>query len=463
LGVKITMNGRMSNVMFQRMIMTILALSFISACSHQDANTIYRETNTPSIRMTEITLTETPVPVITPSPNDETPEAKNQDEVILTPTNQIRKEPILDCKLSIDSETDGLKKGILFETKDDRYLIHSDNHGETIEIPLPSAKYIVPIGFSQDGNQILYASDSDIGIGVVDKTGNVIEHQLSIEELRELVPDDMQLSGWSNFEVIGKDYLTLKIDYRELVQVGTFPSNSIQALIDYSTGRWANNYLLKLPGWNPTDQVFFSHNMAYAFYPVHENRKIYYAIYDVGNKTILWQTKVILDSSIFKMDAIHNQAAWSPNNQFIAFVSAEHSRYQGEKKRGVYVLSFWNERPKLITNFASEHDRFESYQLTWSPDNKYLAFILSVSDGPESEHTLFIYDVEREAFKLKCQVPKIEPYFAKIFWAPDSNKVALSHRSLRSTYSIIEIGSGNIYEYADVVTLLGWSDRFNEE
>ncbi len=121
-------------------------------------------------------------------------------------------------------------------------------------------------------------------------------------------------------------------------------------------------------------------------------------------------------------------ALWSPDNNFIAFVTQEHSsrqfgRYLDKK---VHIVNIDGQS----INTVFEH----SEGLSWSPDGKYLAFI-EENDCMGIKRKVWLYNVKN---KERVQLLASKETIDKIHWLTE-DKIAIlaSTDSLKSTYKTV--------------------------
>lgn len=148
------------------------------------------------------------------------------------------------------------------------------------------------------------------------------------------------------------------------------------------------------------------------------------------------------------------QPQWSPNGEFLAVagMAAQNKRYQE-----LFMLDKSGNITRL-THLAEQSDKGIGIgKLTWSPDNRKIAFWYGNYDSIENR--LAIYNFDTAMVEDYCIIDKNMGNPVKPIWSPDSTLVLLNIKAdEESDYKIlwvnIETREGAVYKTN--VTVAGW-------
>lgn len=147
-----------------------------------------------------------------------------------------------------------------------------------------------------------------------------------------------------------------------------------------------------------------------------------------GYSFALWRIKD--GKRVATFDASSSNAVWSPDGTLIASSSSDP---QYEWQWQISVRQAGDGKEILHAALPTEQARYDGPLLTWSPDNKYIAF--TSADGYQStdtEVTITIWDVATKSVTNVIRVPNYPNLtgqgrdISRIVWSPTKNEIALS-------------------------------------
>ena len=169
------------------------------------------------------------------------------------------------------------------------------------------------------------------------------------------------------------------------------------------------------PVWSPDGQYIAFHSRRddnpVAFTSKrYENRDIYVMDADGENPRNLTQSTDNDDGS----------PVWSPNGQYIAFHSRHEdnptaSTYNRYGKDDIYVMDADGENPRNLTQNPDAHD----WEPVWSPDGQYIAFISYHDDN----YDIYVMDADGENPRNLTQNTA---YDSSPVWSPDGQYIAFT-------------------------------------
>jgi WD40 repeat protein len=268
----------------------------------------------------------------------------------------------------------------------------------------------------------------------------------------------------------------------EYVMVGTFYPETIYdnewvvGILNAFTGEWNDLAPGDLPNHNPTPHYpgtwAFSPNLKRVFSVSRQRQDdrtsvIWLVLWDVENQTRLWRDDRFYSSGFAYGN--QNDAAWSADGSVLAFGGAETPKptVRQLEQQGIYLLDQDGTQLRLVTNFSSSYETFSTYGLNWSPNGRYLAFMLLGRTAPEAEVTdhIYLYDLVSDRVIHLCQRQTSAGFLADSpVWSPDGRYLAYidwkdSPQEVRLA-RVIDIYSGEVVTVAEDIGLLGgwgWS------
>jgi Tol biopolymer transport system component len=103
-----------------------------------------------------------------------------------------------------------------------------------------------------------------------------------------------------------------------------------------------------------------------------------------------------------------------------------------------------------------------TYFLSWSPNSRYLAFSVLREEDPLGTETLLVYDSESQKITFKCSLNIDMDRFSEsiYYWSPDSRYLAYS-MAITQPINIIDTQTGRIEVLPVIGMPFGWSDKFS--
>jgi len=174
-----------------------------------------------------------------------------------------------------------------------------------------------------------------------------------------------------------------------------------------------------------------------------------------------------------------NDAAWSPNGEWLAYVSP---MSQGDEVGSeLFGVSLQDLQPTQWTNFSESLGsvRINGHavgDLSWSPDSTQVAFWVAPLTGEgetdASEANIYIYDVQQGQLNSYCGFSTIEhtPTPPRLIWSPDGTHLAFGGNVPNddkgylllaldvSDGSIVELSDG-IYPALGNADVIAWGNR----
>lgn len=329
------------------------------------------------------------------------------------------------------------------------------------------------VGFSPDGKWFAYYVGSaykgrPYKLHLISMRGEEI---VTVPEY-EIVPVQAEgyAGGWGNVYWITNEYMRVEV----YDPAATYSNKVTVGILNAFTGEWNETLLESLSNRNTRRY----HIGALAFGPGLK-RILYVARYendagftvptlmlwDLENQMELWRDDRLYGSSFTYGGG---DMAWSPDGSVIAFVGPEAPELSGRQyldQQGVYILDRDGVQLQLITRFLSHYNFFFSYGLNWSPDGRYLAFILlgRTAPGVEATDRIYLYDSVTDQITYLCQRQQTTAFLGDApVWSPDSRYLAYidwkdSPQEVRLA-KVIDIYTGEVVTVAEHIGRLGgWS------
>jgi hypothetical protein len=316
------------------------------------------------------------------------------------------------------------------------------------------------IGFSPDGEWLAYRPYKEIdysqlsflsGKGEVKRTPVNYKKLLSFSDWQGLV-----FSGFSTYTWINSQLLHTEVLYHEDAESSNV--YQFEGIIDRVSGKWMEALFLDLPGSEykssferPSDVVYSPDLSLVLFHPTNFGSGL--MLWDLANKK-----ELIFDKAWGGGGGpwIGLYAAWAPDSSKVAYIRLSQSSSIGD-----LVILDRNGQQAQIQSPIQAVAGF-TYFLSWSPDSRYLAFSVLRSEDPVGTETLLVYDSETQKITFKCLLNiDIDRFSESIYyWSPDSRYLAYS-MTLTQPINIIDTQTGRIEVLPVIGVPFGWSDKFS--
>jgi Tol biopolymer transport system component len=125
---------------------------------------------------------------------------------------------------------------------------------------------------------------------------------------------------------------------------------------------------------------------------------------------------------------------------------------------GVYVVERNGDNDRRITDFYDLYEYFQVSMLRWSPNNRYLAFVLWGSIESAQSTVIYIYDINSDQYVFECPVYELTEEFVILYWSPDSRYLIYSSL-IFSPVILIDTYTGVVIKLADKAIINGWSQK----
>jgi WD40 repeat protein len=107
-----------------------------------------------------------------------------------------------------------------------------------------------------------------------------------------------------------------------------------------------------------------------------------------------------------------------------------------------------------IADATYPSSEFSVYDISWSPDGRYLV-VMDSHDVP----TLYLFDLESDSYVYRCPLPGINSPVVRSIWSPDSAWIAFSTK-LSSPLFILNVHTGEVIKLLEDGMAAGWSNQF---
>jgi hypothetical protein len=404
-----------------------------------------------------------PVPTAKPSSTptvviQNVPTAALQTAASPTPTeiahNVLSAVPV--CRRESAAPAGFSSAGILYRSFDPAgYFLSSDDPQAPVEIRFPTHEAVEPLGFTEDGRLLRYVSLSSPMLGSLGRDGATWQQEVPIDELLALVPEGYDPGGWSGFEWVNNDLLSLAFSYRESNQTEVFTNLKFQAILSWQAGAWQNELITRLPDPGAERRVFFSPDLRYAFYEQGGRGQV---LYDTLEERVIWRAQPGAGfEPLTRMQTAYTLTVWSPNSQYLALAYKD-ERWQVDwhwDGLEVLLVDVQNATSRTLADFSKGDGRFSPASLAWSPDNQYLA--VQMNYGGE-ETVMYFYDLEQDALILSCPLSYVgEP--SRIYWSSDSRGIVHSYMAA-SEVTVLHLDRGVAFPLVERGIVYGWDGRF---
>lgn len=337
------------------------------------------------------------------------------------------------------------------------------------------------IGFSPDGKWLAYRTG--IPFEGIPQTINLISN---VGEVIQTTPTELISMEASNYSGIWGSMLWVNshsmLIYITQTDLGNPESTPLvtKALLDPFTGEWLQSYLRELER-KSTGSLAFSPDMTHVlFISEAENRFPEIRLWDLTQQELVWSQQDALTTLFSWEENWTGSAAWSPNSNWVAFTINENQ--MGDNKPsdiGVFLLDKEGVAGKAITDFFSRYGRpVTTGALSWSPNNRYLAMLISIDKSDENdpfalESRVYLYDLQEDELIDFCWVRgnsiETRSTTKALVWSPDSRYLAYvappsvseNNKPLPSALILVDIYTGEVIELVENASQLGgWSENF---
>lgn len=161
-----------------------------------------------------------------------------------------------------------------------------------------------------------------------------------------------------------------------------------------------------------------------------------------------------------------NAAAWSPDGRYLAYVGrGAFDENAGISGGELYLAQPGSAIPQQMTFLFGEYgavriNGFAPYELSWSPDSRYIAFWVIELIGANVEANtgnavLHVLDVQTQALRRYCGFATTEhtPTAPRLVWSPDGTHIAFAGNvpgdDKGSLLLALDIASGQFTELSD--------------
>jgi hypothetical protein len=166
-----------------------------------------------------------------------------------------------------------------------------------------------------------------------------------------------------------------------------------------------------------------------------------YALWDIKSQILLWSRDVW---------NISEEPQWSSNGEYFALAVPPIDAGTSE----IYIIDRNGEETQ-ITNFNSYFSGLYVGPISWSPDNRYIAFWITYINPGDIEWEIAIVNVETGEITDYC----ITGYEVTPIWSPDSRQIAIAYHNQDETYegiAILDIFDEKAFLLAEDVRPAGW-------
>lgn len=281
------------------------------------------------------------------------------------------------------------------------------------------------VGFSQDGQWLAYSV-----ISAESTTGDALTLKSADGDTLTIMPDQSEIAnvnqesnqrGWGSAAWIGSDYLLVTLAH---------PTQSLEytsVIFDPFGKQWRNDLLSVSPRIADSGAVSVAPDTGLVFYSAgfdDASGMTRYVLWNVAAREVAWS-----DSFFSRLrGGMEGYTAWNPVDSTLALVA--NSREVAEANRDeVYLVDMTSSGLTPITDLASGFGHVWIDGLAWSPNGRYLGFLVTTDgedlNGPTG-HDVYIYDGEARAVIKYCPLhgDKLLATHQSFTWSPDSRYLA---------------------------------------
>jgi hypothetical protein len=315
------------------------------------------------------------------------------------------------------------------------------------------------IGFSPDGEWLAYRpyrENDSSQLTFLTSGGAIKRTVVNYKKLLSFMdwPDPF-FSGFSTYTWINQQLLHAEVWYQEDADIPWI--HQFEGILDQASGRWMEPLFYGLPGseyrstyQRPLD-VIYSPDLSLVLFPP-TNLGYGLMLWDLTNKKELSFDK---DWGGGGGPYIGLYAAWAPDSSKVAYIRLS----QSSRIDDLIVLDRNGQQFDIQSPFQSTAG-FTNY-LSWSPDNRYLAFSVLREENPLGTETLLVYDSESQKITLQCllEIDRNRYHETNYYWSPDSRFLTYS-MALTQPIHVIDTKTGRIDTLPVTGVPFGWSDKF---
>jgi hypothetical protein len=317
------------------------------------------------------------------------------------------------------------------------------------------------IGFSPDGEWLAYRpyKENDYSqLSFLSSKGAISKIPVNYKELLSSVDGPAIFSGYSTYTWVNDKLLHVEVLYQENAErPNVYP---FEGIIDRGSGKWVESLFLDLPGSEydssferPLDAVYSPDLSLVLFPPTKSGYGL--LLWDLTSKKELIFDKAWEGDGVFEIGLY---AAWAPDSSKVAYIRLSQSSSIDD-----LVILDRNGQQVQIQSPIQAVAGF-TYFLSWSPDSRYLAFSVLRSEDPVGTETLLVYDSESQKITFKCLLNIDMDRFSEsiYYWSPDSRYLAYS-MAITQPINIIDTQTGRIEVLPVIGMPFGWSDKFSTQ
>lgn len=256
-------------------------------------------------------------------------------------------------------------------------------------------------------------------------------------------------------------------------------TRKLMVIVNPFTSEWQQDMFSILPNRDMFSGIAFSPDLTRALYVAEAseaNRLTSLILWDMEKQDLIWEQREFEGTSLLLgRDKWNGPVAWSPDSSVVAYTGPENPQANVAPidQQGVYLLNRQGSDARRITNFFGQYESFSTMGLSWSPNGRYPAFDVSQVKqvGSDASESIYVYDTAINRFILQCPLYG-ETFYSpsyQLTWSPDSRYIAYSAsyyggqgadtRQPRPLV-VIDLDSGSVFQLAEFGLVVGWVNSF---